>query len=378
MYDIRSNKPFLTKDHMYGLPITCIDFHQKMNLVYSMDSSIVKIWEKDTGKLYTSIEAQHDFNDLSVIPNSGMLLTANETTKMQVYYIPSLGPAPRWCSFLDNLTEELEEQNYDIIYDDYKFVTDKELDELGLAHLKGTNLLRAYMHGYFMDIRLYRKARDVMKPFEFEEYKKRRIRDKIKEEAISRVQIQKLPSVNQELALKLMENANVSDKKKQASSNLLKDERFKALFSNPDFQVDKNSEEYNLLNPVISHLAKSKDKKLKRQLAREEEEEEETQNKSDEDEPKDKTKKIPSNNSNEIRHEVRFEEGGLEKKKPNKSTFGERLANEETHNIKVSGSRGSREMTFVIEKKKQRPEVKRRRTEYNVLRPARSILRKKR
>ncbi|XP_012542067.1 nucleolar protein 10 [Monomorium pharaonis] len=420
IYDIRSNKPFLTKDHMYGLPIKCIDFHEKMNLVYSMDSSIVKIWEKDNGKLYTSIEAQHDFNDLSIIPNSGMLLMANETMKMQVYYIPNLGPAPYWCSFLDNLTEELEELNYDIIYDDYKFVTDKELDELGLSHLKGTNLLRAYMHGFFMDIRLYRKARDVMKPFEFEEYKKRRIREKIKEEAISRVQIQKLPSVNQELALKLMENTNVN-KKKQASSNLLKDDRFKALFNNPDFQIDKNSEEYSLLNPVTSQLAKNKDKKLKRQLAQEEE----TQNNFDEDESKGNSsdesfvhdssdndssddekpwvKEVRKNyrlikknerkreqesddnnlitrnepEINKVRSEVKFEEGGPEKKKRNKATFGERLANEEIHNVKISGSRGSREMTFVIGKKKQRPEVKRR-TEYNMLRPAKSILRKKR
>lgn len=107
---------------------------------------------------------------------------ANEAPKMQTYYIPSLGPAPKWCSFLDNLTEELEEQDYEDIYDDYKFVTDKELDELGLSHLRGTNLLRAYMHGYFMDMRLYRKARDVMKPFSFEEYKKMKIRQQVKEE----------------------------------------------------------------------------------------------------------------------------------------------------------------------------------------------------
>lgn len=31
----------------------------------------------------------------------------------------------------------------------------------GLNHLIGTNLLRAYMHGYFMDIRLYQKVREV-------------------------------------------------------------------------------------------------------------------------------------------------------------------------------------------------------------------------
>lgn len=33
-----------------------------------------------------------------------------------------------------------------------------------------------------------------------------------------------------------------------------------------------------------------------------------------------------------------------------RSTLGERLQNEEIHNLNVSGSRGSREMTFVIGK----------------------------
>lgn len=126
---------------------------------------------------------------MCIIPNTGMILIANENTKMQTYYIPALGPAPYWCSFLDNLTEELEELNYEIIYDDYKFITEKELEDLGLSHLKGTNLLRAYMHGYFMDIRLYRKARDVMKPFEFEAYKRKKIQQKMEDTCSSRVQV---------------------------------------------------------------------------------------------------------------------------------------------------------------------------------------------
>lgn len=83
-----------------------------------------------------------------------------------------------------------------------------------------------------------------------------------------------------------MENANVNNKKKQTSSNLLKDDRFKALFSNPDFQIDKSSEEYALLNPVISQLDKSKIKKLKQQK----EEVEEVQDKFDEDKSKGKSK----------------------------------------------------------------------------------------
>lgn len=98
------------------------------------------------------------------------------------------------------------------------------------------------------------------------------------------VQVQKLPSVNQELALKLMDNTSIKNKKKQASSNLLKDERFKALFSNPEFQIDKTSEEFALLNPVISQLDKSKAKKLRQQLVQEEE----VQDKPDEDEPQGK------------------------------------------------------------------------------------------
>ena len=56
---------------------------------------------------------------------------ANEQPKMQVHYIPSLGPAPKWCSFLDNLTEELEESEVTEVYDDYKFVTRAQIDDLG-------------------------------------------------------------------------------------------------------------------------------------------------------------------------------------------------------------------------------------------------------
>ena len=60
-----------------------------------------------------------------------------------------------------------------------------------------------------------------------------------------------------------MDDETNAKKKKKNSSTLLTDERFKQLFTNPDFQVDKNSAEYTLLNPVISQLDKHKMKKLK-------------------------------------------------------------------------------------------------------------------
>ena len=40
---------------------------------------------------------------------------------MQAYFVPSLGPAPRWCSFLEGLTEELEESTAPVLYDDYRW-----------------------------------------------------------------------------------------------------------------------------------------------------------------------------------------------------------------------------------------------------------------
>ena len=48
------------------------------------------------------------------------------------------------------------------VYDDYKFLTRRELEDLGLTHLIGSNLLRAYMHGFFIDIRLYHKVGTVV------------------------------------------------------------------------------------------------------------------------------------------------------------------------------------------------------------------------
>ncbi|XP_011363426.1 nucleolar protein 10 isoform X2 [Pteropus vampyrus] len=238
------------------------------------------------GKIFTSLEPEHDINDVCLYPNSGMLLTASETPKMGIYYIPVLGPAPRWCSFLDNLTEELEENPESTVYDDYKFVTKKDLENLGLTHLIGSPFLRAYMHGFFMDIRLYHKVKLMVNPFAYEEYRKDRIRQKIAETRAQRVQLKKLPKVNKELALKLIEEEEEKQKstwKKKVKSlpNILTDDRFKVMFENPDFQVDEESEEFRLLNPLVSKMSEKRKKKLRllEQEHHEKEEEEEPEGK---------------------------------------------------------------------------------------------------
>jgi ribosome biogenesis protein ENP2 len=49
LYDLRSNRPTRVKDHRYGLPIKCVDFHHfSHDLVASMDSRIVRLWDRNT------------------------------------------------------------------------------------------------------------------------------------------------------------------------------------------------------------------------------------------------------------------------------------------------------------------------------------------
>ncbi|CAF1472359.1 unnamed protein product [Rotaria sp. Silwood1] len=267
LFDIRSNKPYFIKDHNYNLPIKRIDFHTQNNdYILSIDKKICKIWNQHTGKNLTSIEPGTPLNDMLNIPGSGLICLTNDSPKIFVYYIPTLGNAPKWCTFLDNITEELEEKPADTVYDDYKFLTLKELDTLGLSHLIGSDLLRAYMHGYFMDIRLYNQAKTVAEPFAFAEYRKKKLREKIdlKREK-TRIPMPIVPIVNKDLAEKLLHDKNdvtmKKTKKQKTTENketpsILKDTRFQSLFTNPDMQIDINHENFKNIAPLVSRLNK--------------------------------------------------------------------------------------------------------------------------
>ncbi|KAJ3228096.1 Nucleolar protein 10 [Clydaea vesicula] len=257
LYDLRRPTPVMIKDHQYGYPIKSLSYHNSGNII-SADSKIVKIWDKNNGKIFTSVEPPTDINDVLINEDSGLMMVANEGVRIQTYYIPQLGPAPKWCPFLDNMTEELEENQTQTIYDDYKFVTRKELKHLGLEHLIGSNLLRAYMHGFFVDLRLYEKARSIASPFDFDSFKKSQIQSKIEKEKGSRIRaIKNLPKVNKELASKLLSGEFDGKKGKkelprenQTSLNPLGDDRFSAAFTEEDFAIDTSNPEYILHYPV--------------------------------------------------------------------------------------------------------------------------------
>lgn len=51
MYDIRSSKPMLIKDHNNGMPIKGINHHKIAEKVISADTKGIKIWDQRTGEV---------------------------------------------------------------------------------------------------------------------------------------------------------------------------------------------------------------------------------------------------------------------------------------------------------------------------------------
>jgi len=215
------------------------------------------------------------------------------------YFAPSLGAAPRWCSFLENLTEEMEEEQRPSMYDDYRFVTREELERLGMMHLVGTSMLRAYMHGFFVDNRLYGKAKAIAEPFSYEKYRQDKVDEKLAAERGTRITVKKkAPKVNAALAAKLEQGEEQQKGKVRRKSGsgakyedeeeaeddaaaggaggLLTDHRFGAMFKDSAFEVDQDSEAYKTLHPNAPKHDKRKQREmLEEHFEMEEEEEQE-------------------------------------------------------------------------------------------------------
>ncbi|CAE6478012.1 unnamed protein product, partial [Rhizoctonia solani] len=267
LYDLRSARPFATKDQGYGLPVQSVSWIEGGSrmagdgLVISADKKVVKIWDQNSaGTNFTSITPSTDINHMHHLPGTGMLMLANEGIQMTSYYIPQLGPAPRWCSFLDNITEEMEEQTVRNVYEDYKFIERAELDRLGLTHLIGTPTLKPYMHGFFLSLKLYDAARLIANPFAYDEHRERVVRDKLDKLSESRIRSKGGDSVkvNKALAERIKRVQKKKEKEGKEGASLLSDPRFAEVFENPEFEVDTESREYGLLNPATSSKSTSR------------------------------------------------------------------------------------------------------------------------
>ncbi|KAG8343328.1 NUC domain [Trypanosoma vivax] len=190
LYDLRLQKPLIVKDHMNSLPIVKTYFFQGSSTatgeathVLSADSRTVKVWSKKDGSNFTSIEAPADITDFCVLrsqhnmvepyecSDSGVICICCDAPRVQVHFIPQLGVAPRWASFLEILTEELEEKEMTTVYDDYTFVSKEEMESFGMTadDLAGGKV-RPVMHGAFIENSLYRELKAVVDPGAFNRY----------------------------------------------------------------------------------------------------------------------------------------------------------------------------------------------------------------
>jgi ribosome biogenesis protein ENP2 len=143
----------------------------------------------------------------------------------------------------------MENETHTETYDNYKFLTKPELKSLSLDHLIGkTNLLRPYMHGYFVAAKLYDQARLIANPYIWEEERAKRIKEKVEKERASRIRGVKKVKVNQKLADKILQRQE-NREKVDTAAGVLGDDRFGKLFEDEEFKVDETSYEFRALNP---------------------------------------------------------------------------------------------------------------------------------
>ncbi|PBP25660.1 WD repeat protein [Diplocarpon rosae] len=252
LFDLRKPVPLLRKDQGYGYPIKTLmhmTTSSQEKKILSADKRIIKLWDEADGKAWTSVEPAVDINSVAWCKDSGMILTANEGKQQHAFFIPQLGPAPKWCSFLDNMVEEMAEEAPAETYDNYKFLTLPELKAINLGHLVGTtNLLRPYMHGYFVASRLYEEARLIANPYIWDEERTKRVKEKVEKERATRIRGSKKVKVNQNLVDKLLKKQERREKVDEAMG-ILGDSRFGRLFDDDEFAVDERSREFQALNP---------------------------------------------------------------------------------------------------------------------------------
>ncbi|KAF2472632.1 WD domain-containing protein [Lindgomyces ingoldianus] len=321
LYDLRSPVPLLKRDQGYGFPIKNIIYlnsgtssraQTSTPKILTSDKRIIKIWDPSTGTPWTSVEPAVDLNHVEWCRDSGMLLTANEGKSQHAFFIPQLGPAPKWCAFLDNIVEEMAESPDDPnafgggaastvgeVYDNFKFLTAPQLRQLNLDHLVGTtSLLRPYMHGYFVAQKLYEEARLISNPDLWHEQRAKSIQEKIAKERESRIRGNKSVKVkvNRRLAEKMLEREEKNERRRarrvlerggdddmlesehapavgeagvegdaepegkeatRSTGGVLNDPRFARLFQDEDFEVDEASHEFQAINPSTKlHIPK--------------------------------------------------------------------------------------------------------------------------
>lgn len=265
LFDLRYPTPFQVKQHPYMVPINDIVFHDKAGKMIISDEKSIRIYDKSTGGLYTTVESKFKINGVKTYRDSGLLLVPQEARRIGTYFIPAMGPAPKWCSFIENLTEELEEKQTETIYSEYKFLSKEDLEKINAADLIGTKYVQGYMHGFIMKVKLYNKLKDKAQPFDYQQYKEEQVKARLEKE------LQKDKIFNK--AVKSRQTEQIKENKKKPrtrgaesdnpthSDDENHDNRFQIDQDDDDFRVDQETDDFKLRNSSIAAANKLKQKK---------------------------------------------------------------------------------------------------------------------
>ncbi|ORC87553.1 uncharacterized protein TM35_000211590 [Trypanosoma theileri] len=276
LYDLRLHKPLIVKDHMNSLPIVKTYFFQGRSTstgeathVLSADTRSLKVWSKKDGSNFTSIETPADITDFCLLrsqhnmvepyecSDSGVVCICCDTPRVQVHFIPQLGVAPRWASFLELLTEELEEKEVTTVYDDYTFIAKEEMDALGMtAEDLAGGKVRPVMHGAFIENGLLRELKAVVDPGAFNRYVQESAKRKTQQRWENRIsKFKRVPTKDDD---EEENGGNVGERrltvKGEALAAAKADPRFQKAFTgsqSTSFALDPNNPEYAKLLHII-------------------------------------------------------------------------------------------------------------------------------
>ena len=251
IFDLRYEKNIINLQHQYQEPIKSITFHDSSRNILSCDKKILKIFNQDTGKIFTNIEPKEEINSFELVKNSGLIFIAGEGTRIGTYFLPALDAAPKWCHYIENVTEELEEELVDKVYDEFKFVSHEDLEKLNATNLIGSKYLKQYMHGYLLHTKLYQKLESINDPFAYEKYRKELVRNKLEDKRKNRIlgEGRQKVKVNEEFVKQLEAKKVVNKKQVDIKKEVIESERFQKMFEDPRFSIDMKSEEYLRNNP---------------------------------------------------------------------------------------------------------------------------------
>lgn len=237
VYDLRISRHLSEKRHPYMLPIKDIQFAPHTGLVLTCDAKSIRIQRRDRlTDLVAVFEQNAPINNLQVFKDSGLLLYANDAPRIGALFAPAVGPAPRFCQFLEHITEEFEEKSNVNVFEDQRFVTFDELVALNARHLVGNRQLKAHLNGFLMPTKLYESIRQQSDVVDYREYRAEKVKQALEEKVRDAIYVkQNQIRVNDKLSVRLGGDSKKTEK-------LLADPRFAKLWTDKNFEVGEGGE----------------------------------------------------------------------------------------------------------------------------------------